>query len=77
MDNHKTIFRLNCTVIVHILFTQYDSLTQGFEISDLYGSIFVVFCQRREFFLLWEEKVWTLWTDLLKNLASTSGGCLF
>lgn len=43
MGNHKTIFRLNCTVIVHILFTQYDSQTQGFEISVTFMAAFSLY----------------------------------
>ena len=43
MGNHKTIFRLNCTVIVHILFTQYNSQTQGFEISVTFMAAFSLY----------------------------------
>ena len=53
MGNHKTIFRLNCTVIVHTLFTQYDS--QGFEISVTFMAVFSLYSVNVENFSYYEK----------------------
>ena len=53
MGNHKTIFRLNCTVIVHTLFTQYDS--QGFEISVTFMAVFSLYSVNVENFFYYEK----------------------
>ena len=55
MDNHKTIFRLNCSMLVHILFTQYDSHAQGFEISVTFMAVFSLYSVNVENFFYYEK----------------------